>query len=281
MRFLTNILWVFSTFSFIGWVTAFIYRSARKRKLVNPGFITLPFLPAVGISAVGVYFLSLVSDNPYMLFFGSAILLTVGNIVSGMAFEKFFGFKWKDRSDRKFSLNGYVMLWEPLVYGELGLLTAQWGYRPIQELAAAIPPLVSLLIPAIISGLTVADFIISVTTVLHLRRNLRQMKNISKLIDDNTSVLSDDELRAIYKKKCVTSKRFRKRLVNAFPDMQSINYEKQFADLKQRIDIIRERNDEEYEKKIVNPGDQPFAYGLTFTKLFWLFLVCSFFGTVL
>ena len=44
---------------------------------------------------------------------------------------------------------------------------------------------------------------------------------------------------------------------------------------------LMKRNDEVYEKKIENKEDRPFAYGLCVSKLFWLFLIASFFGTVL
>ena len=45
--------------------------------------------------------------------------------------------------------------------------------------------------------------------------------------------------------------------------------------------LVIKKNNEVYEKKIKNKEDQPFAYGLCFSKLFWLFFIGSFFGTVL
>lgn len=63
--------------------------------------------------------------------------------------------------------------------------------------------------------------------------------------------------------------------------MESLNYEKQLSDLKKYFDIIREKNNETYERKIENDSEKPFAYGLCFSKLFWLFMIGSIFGTVL
>lgn len=281
MRFITNLLWVFVLFAFLGWAVSFVFRCVKKRKLVNPGFITSPFFPSSGLMVMIVYLLSLVTHNSYMIMFASAIILTVGKYLYELAFERTFGFKWKDLSKRRFNLNGYVLAYEPLFYGVGSALLCRYAFAPIMSLIGAMHPLVALLIPAIIAGIIVADLIVSVMTVIHLRRNLRQMKNISELLDDNTSDKTDEQLRAEYEKKCVKSKRFRGRLVRAFPDMQSVNYEQQLADLKLRFDVIREKNDETYEHTIVNREEQPFAYGLSFTKLFWLFFVGSFFGTFL
>ena len=44
---------------------------------------------------------------------------------------------------------------------------------------------------------------------------------------------------------------------------------------------LMKRNREVYEKSIENKEDRPFAYGLCFSKLFWLFFIGSLFGTIL
>lgn len=281
MDLLINILWVFWIFSLAGWVVHFVPRTIKKRKAVNPGFITLPFLPSYGLGAVACYLLLSRIENLFMAFFASMIVLTVAKYLVSMLFERAFGFKWHDQSKKFLNINGYVSAWEPPIYGIAALLTKIYLLRPLTDFIDSVPDLAALLIGAILTGLIISDFLISCFIVLHLRRNLRQMKNISSLLDDNNSDKSDDELLAQYEKKMIQSKRFRRRLVNAFPDMESVNYEKQLADMKIRFDIIREHNDEVYDNKIERPEDRPFAYGLSFTKLFWLFFVGSFFGTIL
>lgn len=63
--------------------------------------------------------------------------------------------------------------------------------------------------------------------------------------------------------------------------MKSIEFKKRFAALKERHKLLMERNNEVYEKKYDNKEDAPFAHGLCLSKLFWLFFIGSFFGTVL
>lgn len=281
MKTFIELLWVFSVFSFLGWVVRFIVMSVKKRRPVNPGFITLPFLPSNGIGMVLVYALFSKIENYFILFFASAILLTLYKYLLSMAFERSFGFKWRNYSKKRFNLNGYVSAWEPFVYGAVGLFAVKFAFSPMMGLLSGMPLWLALLIPAVISGLIIADSVISVITVINLRKNLKQMKNISELIGNKSSKIPDDELRKSYERRILKSRRFRLRLVKAFPDMQSLNYEKQLYDIKTRFDIIREKNNETYENKHLKKEEKPFAYGLSFSKLFWIFLIGSVFGTVL
>lgn len=284
MELIARALWIFAIFSFLGWLVKFIWYSFRKKKIVNPGFITLPFIPAAGIGALAMYFVTYNMENTYMIFLGSAVTLTVGKYLASRLFERTLGFKWRDYSKRPLNLNGYVTFWEAITYGLIAVFLRTWGFDWLNMLIGTIPLWIALLIGTIATGIIIFDVIFSIITVIHLRRNLRQMSDISSLIeenDENNSNISNDELRSQYERKLVTSKRFRLRLVKAFPDMESLNYEKQLTDFKERFNLIREENKKVYENKIEKTEERPFAYGLSFTKLFWLFFVGSFFGTIL
>ncbi len=281
MHIFINSLWIFSIFSFLGWLFQFIPRTIHKRKLTNPGFINLPFSVSCGVGSVLIYLVFSKWSNYFMIFFASIIMLTVLKFMYSMLFEKAFGFKWTDYSKKTLNLNGYVGLYEALSYGVIAVLMVKFAFNPISTLAAAIPTWLAILIPAIITGLIIADFINTIITIILLRRNLKQMNNISELLQESTSHESDEELRAVYEKRMVKNKVFRQRLVKAFPEMQSLNYEKQLEEIKDYFNVIRERNNEEYEKTFDNPEDRPFAFGLSFTKLFWLFFVGCIAGTVL
>lgn len=276
-----NALWVFFIFAFLGWMLEFIVRAITKHDIVNTGFITLPFSPTRGLGAVLIFLVFYKAENPVMIFLGAVLMLTVAKVLASMIFEKIFGFRWIDYSHRKFNLNGYVTLSDALFSGIIALLLTCFVFPILKEFTAIMPRCLALLIPSIITGLIIADVIISVITVVHLRRNLKQMKNISRLLDSCEVVENDEQLREAYEKKLMKNKLFRKRLVKAFPDMEFVDYEKQFDDLKIKFNLMKERNEEVYEKKIEKVEDRPFAFGLSFTKLFWLFFIGSFFGTVL
>lgn len=281
MNLLVEILWVFIIFSFLGWLFKFTVNLIKKRKLTNPGFITLPFLPSYGIGMTVIFVLFSNVKNDFIVFFASAIFLTFYKYLLARFFERSFGFKWNNYSKKSFTLNGYVSIWEPFLYGIIAFLTINFAVEPLSSLLSLIPFWLAILIPAIIAGMIIADCCISVFTVINLRRNLKKMSDISTLLEDNNSGVSDEELRRSYEQRLLKSKHFRLRLVRAFPDMQSLDYEKQLSDIKKQYDIIKEKNEETYEKKIENKDERPFAYGLCFTKLFWLFVIGSVFGTIL
>lgn len=281
MHIFINALWIFVIFAFLGWLLQFIIRAVTKHDLVNTGFITLPFSPNSGIGAVLVYLSFYKAENTVMIFLGSMLLLTLAKAGASATFEKIFGFKWIDYSKKKLNINGYVTLYNILFYGVVSVLMTTYAFPFIREVTASMSPWLALLIPSVFTGLIVADLIISVITVVGLRKNLKQMKNISLLLDDPQAETDDEKLRVEYEKNLVKNKMFRKRLVRAFPDMEFVDYEKQFDDFKIKFNLMKERNEAVYEKKIEREEDKPFAFGLSFAKLFWLFFVGSFFGTIL
>lgn len=281
MKLFTGMLWVFVIFSFLGWLTELIYYLIKNKRLTNPGFLTLPFLPSIGIGFLLLYVFALRFENVVMLFFTSAIILTLYKYFASVIFERSFGFKWKDYSDSKYKINKYVSIWEPFVYGLLGVVLVKFVYAPVASIIKAIPFWAAILIPAVVTVLIIVDIIISCVTVIKLRNNLKKMDNISRLLDNEEKNVSDNELRKEYERRIIQSKHFRLRLVKAFPDMESFDYEKQLSDIKAHHNLLLKRNNETYENNIMNKEDRPFAYGLSLSKLFWLFLIGSFCGTLL
>ena len=279
MQLFIDCLWVFFACAFIGWLIQYLIKLVGKHDHSNTGFITLPFSPAYGLGGVFAYLAFHKSDNPIMVFFGGLLLLTLLKFIMAMLFEKTFGFKWIDYSNKKFNLNGYVTIFEALIYGVVSVICVYLLFPFIGLIASAITQWISLLISGIIVAVIITDFMVSVVSVIRLRKNLKQMKNISELLQEE-QIEDTEKLVAEYEKKLFRDKKFRKRLIKTFPDMEFADYEKQFTDLKIKYELIIEKNNEVYSKKVENKEDEPFAFGLSFTKLFWLFTIGSFFGTI-
>ena len=281
MKLLAEGLWIFVLFSFLGWTAHCVWQSVKEKRPLNVGFLTLPFMPTIGTGFVLLFVFLSRYENIFMLFFASALLLTLFKYFAARLFDRAFGFKWKDYADSKYKLNKYVSIWEPFVYGAVGVLSVRLAFVPVYWLASVLPLWAAVLIPAAVAVLIIADAVISCVTVVKLRKNLKQMADISKLLENSGEGVSDDALRGEYERKMIESSRFRLRLIRAFPDMESFDYEKQLANLQAHHNLVRERNNAVYEKRIERKEDRPFAYGLSFSKLFWLFVIGSFFGTVL
>ncbi len=280
-KYFTELLWVFALFSFLGWLFQFFFQSIKKRRITNPGFLTLPFEPTIGFAFVLLYVFVIHFDNIIMLIFTSAILLTIYKYFTARIFEHIYGFNWKDNSETNKKINDYITIWEPAVYGVIGALAVKYAFIPIPIIASSMPLWLAALIPAVVLILICFDTVITQIVVSKLRKNLEELEDISKLIESGDSSASNEELRKGYERKLVKSKHFRLRLVRAFPEMESFDYEKQIEGLKEHHNIVMERNNQTYEKKIENKEERPFAYGLSFSKLFWLFFIGSIFGTIL
>lgn len=281
MKLLAEGLWIFVLFSFLGWTAHCVWQSVKEKRPLNVGFLTLPFMPTIGTGFVLLFVFLSRYENIFMLFFASALLLTLFKYFAARLFDRAFGFKWKTYADSKYKLNKYVSIWEPFAYGAAGVLAVRLAFVPVYWLASVLPLWAAVLIPAAVAVLIIADAVISCVTVVKLRKNLKQMADISKLLENSGEGVSDDALRGEYERKMIESSRFRLRLIRAFPDMESFDYEKQLANLQAHHNLVRERNNAVYEKRIERKEDRPFAYGLSFSKLFWLFVIGSFFGTVL
>jgi uncharacterized protein len=48
------LVYLFALFSLVGWVLEVCYRSARQKKLVDPGFLAGPYLPLYGASVLAL-----------------------------------------------------------------------------------------------------------------------------------------------------------------------------------------------------------------------------------
>ncbi len=75
-----------------------------------------------------------------------------------------------------------------------------------------------------------------------------------------------------------------KRLLKAFPDLHSLRHNEELEALRQNVNVFRRKSSEAirrrsenavavYEGKLPQGAEPPFAYGLCFQKLFWIFMI--------
>ena len=209
MKLLAEGLWIFVLFSFLGWTAHCVWQSVKEKRPLNVGFLTLPFMPTIGAGFVLLFVFLSRYENIFMLFFASALLLTLFKYFAARLFDRAFGFKWKDYADSKYKLNKYVSIWEPFAYGASGVLAVRLAFVPVYWLASVLPLWAAVLIPAAVAVLIIADAVISCVTVVKLRKNLKQMADISKLLENSGEGVSDEALRGEYERKMIESSRFR------------------------------------------------------------------------
>lgn len=104
-----DVMLVFSAGTVAGWLLELFYRSLFSQKtLVNPGFLSGPYLPVYGFGVVYLYLFSLPDISLYfriLLFFAGT---TVLELLTGEFFLHAFNLRLWDYSDRKFNYKGLV-----------------------------------------------------------------------------------------------------------------------------------------------------------------------------
>ena len=115
------ILWTFVIFSFLGWVGNVIRNLAVYKRFKNNGFLTSPFFPMYGLTAVICrVVLTPLANYPWLLLAASIALTTAVIVLSGFLFEKILGFKVWDYSQSKLSIGSYISLPYALLAGLFG-----------------------------------------------------------------------------------------------------------------------------------------------------------------
>ena len=278
MQFLLDLLWYFVIFSFFGWVASSFRSLLLEKKFSNNGFLTSPFCPMYGFSAVICYTaLKPFENSKLILFIGSTLILSALMVVVGVLVEKFLKFKPWDFSSSKFSIGNYITFPYALFLGLLGMLLVGLIIPVLRTAVEAIPFWVSLILVLCFCGIIVIDYVFSMITTIRLLRRIAKLKNSSELMDKGATEVEIQELEENYNR-LFTENILRKRLAHAYPDLTHMAYVKQ---INAKIEEIKQDNMKEYTQTFESKEDKPFAYGFCFTKLFYLFVIGSFIGTIL
>lgn len=280
-----NYLWTFVIFSFLGWCIEEVYYIITEKKIANRGFLMLPFSPMYGFGAILIDLaFSGITQTPILILIGSTLMLGVLKFLCGLVLDKVFKLKLWDYSKLPYSIKGYVNIPTAIVWGFVSLALVLLVFPISKVFYGLIPELASYIITLSIILVMMIDSIMSFATIHQIKKQLKEMDDVSKLIenfDTENSEKSKEELKAEYEILVSTNHIFRRRIVTAFPDIHTDSYSEQLDIVKAKLSDLKEKNLEEYERVYENKEDKPFAFGLNFTKLFWLFVIGSFFGTIL
>lgn len=225
---MTQYLFYFLTFSFLGWVLEVAYSAVRRGRFVNRGFVFGPVCPIYGVCAMLLRLcLSPLSDYWLLLFLAAFLLATVVELVTGFVMDKMFSTKWWDYSAHRFNICGYVCLRFSLYWGLLGAALVKFLF-PVWDFVFSLLPLVIWQITLwVLFALLMADVALAVASAFHLKLQLRLLREtrraltkgsdtIGKGVYLGTSVL-EEKYRLLAKKSAELYHRF----LDAFPTMRT------------------------------------------------------------
>lgn len=249
---------VFTVYSFLGWLCESIFCSVPEGKFINRGFLNGPFCPVYGVG--GVLVVSVLTPFQYnviALYFAGVVITSLLEYVTGFALEKIFRTKYWDYSNHKFNLQGRVCLENSLLFGVMCVVGILFIHPALMRLLGMIPEPA---LPFVSGGFMLyfaSDTIITVHTMLQLNGKLSELQQIldeirQKALEAKTetieslqaafeNLLDDDArsyLKLLYEKKDkieADSKLLQRRVINAFPTMQSLKNNESLQRLKEAV----------------------------------------------
>lgn len=237
-----ELLWLFFVYSFTGWVLETIRAAVKQKRFVNKGAVNLPFCTFYGVAAV---FITIFGNElrGIWLYLGSVITIAVFRLLSGRLVEKIYHEKWQEHSGERWNLEGEMSLLDTALGGILALLMMKWGNPLALRLFSAVPGFLQKILIWLLTGLLLLDIAATFFVMFGKSHEKQRYEKIDASFTKLTSSISDRIYRFI-----------EGRLEKAYPSAQKV----EAVDEKKRV----------------------FAYGCSFYKLLWLFLIGAFLGDI-
>lgn len=241
-------IWMFLIYSFLGWCLEVIYAAAGRKKFVNRGFLNGILCPVYGFSMVFMLvFMDSLKGNWFYLFLGCTIIGTVTELLTGLALEKIFHLRLWNYSEKRFQAGGYICVTASLVWGLLGLIVVDFinpFFLMVIRRVPGIPGMILLIVSLVI---LTADTVTTTAVLLKIKNQNPAFREIAEGFTQASKSLEGVIVRLVHR-----------RVNRAFPSLKEQQTE--------------EAEQERLCRKTV------FAYGCSFCKVFWIFMLGAFLG---
>ncbi|WP_086350053.1 putative ABC transporter permease [Candidatus Enterococcus clewellii] len=186
----SELILLFFIYSFIGWVWETIYCSINAGRFVYRGFLTGPYCPIYGFGILGVlYFLEPLKNNLVLLYFSSAVLVSVLEYLTSYALEKMFHASWWDYKDVPLNLNGRIALPVSAFWGIACVLIVKVIHPRIQVVSEYLVNQFHWVLPTLLSVILLVDLVYTVTNMQAFQRIT---KEVNDLLETRAKELSEN-----------------------------------------------------------------------------------------
>ncbi len=169
-------LFFFYLYSFLGWCFESAYVSLKCRKLTNRGFMRGPFLPLYGSGAIMMLVVSMpFQDNLFLVYLAGVVGATALEYITGVTMEKLFKVRYWDYSQNPFNFQGQICLGTSVAWGFLTILMTRVIHKPVEYLVLSIPLDLLTAVTCVLTAGIASDFALSFKAALDLRDVLAQM----------------------------------------------------------------------------------------------------------
>lgn len=241
-------IWMFLIYSFLGWCLEVIYAAAGRKKFVNRGFLNGILCPVYGFSMVFMLvFMDSLKGNWFYLFLGCTIVGTVTELITGLALEKIFHLRLWNYSEKKFQAGGYICVTASLIWGMLGLIVVNFINPFFLMIIRRVPGLPGMALLIVSLVILTADTVTTTAALLKIKNQNPAFQEIAEGFTQASKSLEGFIVRLVHR-----------RVNRAFPSLKEQQAE--------------EAEQERICRKTV------FAYGCSFCKVFWIFMLGAFLG---
>ena len=225
---------LFMIYSVAGWIMEVTCKSFEAKKFINRGFMIGPYCPIYGWGAIFITILlkRYISDW-IVLFFMSMITCGVLEYLTSYVMEKLFHARWWDYSRRKYNINGRICLETLVPFGLLGLTIMYITNPIILNALQSIPNNILNVIAIVLFVIFIIDGIVSLKVVSNVRATSTKLNKEAKTMDNTEEITA--KVKEILRNKSVLNRR----LINAYPNLQTV-LKKKKEEIKRKTDEIKE-----------------------------------------
>lgn len=248
-----EILSSFFFYGFAGWCAEVAFAAVRQRKFVNRGFLNGPICPIYGIGvSLIITLLDGCKDQMIILYLVSTVLVTLLEWVTGVLLEKMFHHRWWDYSEMPLNIGGYVCPLFSAVWGIACVIVVRFLHPLIARCIAWIPKWIGVTFLILFCVTLFADIYVTVNGIFKLNRRLERMEDIAKDLRKLSDQIGENiyqnmmegrekqeklkEMKEKYRVLLEKPSRINRRLLRAFPKLQSRCYENALEELRKYLE---------------------------------------------
>lgn len=237
--------WIFTVYAFLGWCTEVVFQAASHGKFINRGFLNGPVCPIYGFGVLIVLAVLMpLKDNFFALFFGSVVLTSALEFITGFILERFFHDKWWDYSKEPFNIKGYICLRFSLAWGVACVVVVDTIHPMIMYIVGVLPVELGTVLVSVFIGVMTADAVVSVAGTIEMCKRMRRMNEIAERLHSMSDKIGEslagsaigvkdkleenkgelEELKAKYKMLAEKKSFTQNRLMRSFPHLETGNF---------------------------------------------------------
>ncbi len=243
---------LFYLYSFFGWCLEVVYAAIGRKEFVNRGLLNGMLCPVYGVSMVFMLvFMDSLREEWFYLFLGCMVVGTVTELLTGLLLEKVFHLRLWNYSGKKFQAGGYICLAAAMVWGGLGILVIKFINPLLMAVLENIPYLPGLVGLVLLSLILIVDAAMTIGALLKIKNQNQAMADIAEGLSQASRSLQAVIVGVVDR-----------RMNRAFPSLKKKEAETE----EEKQELIRQKT--------------VFAYGCSFHKIAWIFVIGAFLGAV-